>query len=106
MLGIDEKGGKRKSIKKRVRQDIAKVISLVYPPELLLANNNINDYHSNRELTYTNRIYLFLLLYSLSSLNQTDKFSPVSFIIMIQSLFSQTDYFVISSLTLEIRIPE
>lgn len=57
-------------------------------------------------LLITNRIYLFLLLYSLNSLNQTDKFSPVSFIIMIQSLFSQTDYFVISSLTLEIRIPD
>ena len=28
-MGIDEKGGKRKSIKKRVRQDIAKVISFV-----------------------------------------------------------------------------
>ncbi len=50
-------------------------------------------------LILTGYIY-FLLLYSLNSLNQTDKFSPVSFIIMIQSLFSQTDYFVISSLTL------
>ena len=71
-----------------------------------LSKSTVYKITSNRELTYTNRIYLFLLLYSLNSLNQTDKFSPVSFIIMIQSLFSQTDYFVISSLTLEIRIPE
>ena len=59
ILGIDEKGGKRKSIKKRVRQDIAKVISLVYPPELLLANNNINDYLIICLSSFKQRTYLY-----------------------------------------------
>ena len=59
ILGIDEKGGKRKSIKKRVRQDIAKVISLVYPPELLLADNNINDYLIICLSPFKQRTYLY-----------------------------------------------
>lgn len=59
ILGIDEKGGKRKSIKKRVRQDIAKVISLVYPPELLLDNNNINDYLIICLSPFKQRTYLY-----------------------------------------------
>ena len=49
----------RKAIKKRVRQDIAKVISLVYPPELLLANNNINDYLIICLSPFKQRTYLY-----------------------------------------------
>lgn len=56
---LRRKAGSRKSIKKRVRQDIAKVISLVYPPELLLDNNNINDYLIICLSPFKQRTYLY-----------------------------------------------